>query len=104
VSSLISVVLPAPFSPTTAIVLPARSVRQMSCRAGVSLARVGEADVVEGQLRGEVRADEPAESLAVILLYAVLFSARRAVTIGRPPGSTALSRLALQVTLRGMRP
>ena len=60
--------------------------------------------LAEGQLRGEVRADEPAESLAVILLYAVLFSARRGVTIGRPPGSTALSRLALQVTLRGMRP
>ena len=60
--------------------------------------------LAEGQWRGEVRTDEPAESLAVILLYAVLFSARRGVTIGRPPGSTALSRLALQVTLRGMRP
>jgi TetR/AcrR family transcriptional regulator, transcriptional repressor for nem operon len=60
--------------------------------------------LAEGQLRGEIRADEPAESLAVILLYAVLFSGRRSVTIGRPPGSTPLSRLALQVTLRGMRP
>jgi hypothetical protein len=55
-------------------------------------------------LRGEVRSDEPAESLAVIVLYAVLFAARRGATIGRPPGSTPLSRLALSVTLRGMRP
>jgi TetR/AcrR family transcriptional regulator, fatty acid metabolism regulator protein len=60
--------------------------------------------LAEGQLRGEIRADEPAESLAVILLYAVLFSARRGATIGRPPGSSPLSRLALQVVLRGMRP
>jgi hypothetical protein len=28
--------------------------------------------LAEGQLRGEIRADEPAEALAVILLYAVL--------------------------------
>ena len=60
--------------------------------------------IAEGQLRGEVRTDEPAESLAVILLYAVLFGARRGVTIGRPPGSTPLGRLALAVVLRGMRP
>ena len=60
--------------------------------------------LAEGQLRGEIRADEPAESLAVILMYAVLFSARRGATIGRPPGSTPLSRLALAVVLRGMRP
>ncbi len=32
-----------------------------------------------GQQRGEVRADEPAEALAVIVLYSVLFSAQRAV-------------------------
>ena len=57
-----------------------------------------------GQQRGEIRADEPAESLAVIVLYAVLFSTRRAATIGRPPGSTPLNRLALQIVLRGMRP
>ena len=62
------------------------------------------AALAAGQQRGEVRTDEPAESLAVILLYAVLFSARRGVTIRRPPGSTPLSRLALQVALRGMRP
>jgi TetR/AcrR family transcriptional regulator, fatty acid metabolism regulator protein len=60
--------------------------------------------LAEGQLRGEVRPDEPAESLAVILLYAVLFGARRGATIGRPPGSTPLGRLALSVVLRGMRP
>jgi TetR/AcrR family transcriptional regulator, fatty acid metabolism regulator protein len=60
--------------------------------------------IAEGQLRGEVMPDEPAESLAVIVLYAVLFGARRGATIGRPPGSTPLNRLALSVTLRGMRP
>jgi AcrR family transcriptional regulator len=60
--------------------------------------------IAAGQRRGEIRADEPAESLAVIVLYAVLFSARRAETIGRPPGSTPLSRLALQIVLRGLRP
>jgi TetR/AcrR family transcriptional regulator, transcriptional repressor for nem operon len=60
--------------------------------------------LAEGQLRGEIRSDEPAESLAVILLYAVLFSARRGASIGRPPGSTPLGRLALTVVLRGMRP
>jgi AcrR family transcriptional regulator len=60
--------------------------------------------IAAGQARGEIRADEPAESLAVIVLYSVLFSARRGVTIGRPPGSTPLSRLALQIVLRGMRP
>jgi AcrR family transcriptional regulator len=62
------------------------------------------AAISEGQRRGEIRADEPAESLAVILLYAVLFSGRRSVTIGRPPGSTPLGYLALQVVLRGLRP
>jgi AcrR family transcriptional regulator len=62
------------------------------------------AALAEGQLRGEIRTDEPAESLAVIVMYAVLFSARRGQAIGRPPGSTPLGRLALQVVLRGMRP
>jgi TetR/AcrR family transcriptional regulator, fatty acid metabolism regulator protein len=60
--------------------------------------------LAEGQLRGEVRPDEPAESLAVIVLYAVLFAARRGATIGRPPGSTSLGQLALSIVLRGMRP
>jgi TetR/AcrR family fatty acid metabolism transcriptional regulator len=60
--------------------------------------------LAEGQLRGEIRSDEPAESLAVIVLYAVLFAARRGATLGRPPGSTPLGRLALSVVLRGLRP
>jgi AcrR family transcriptional regulator len=60
--------------------------------------------LAEGQIRGEIRDDEPPESLAVIVLYAVLFSARRGVSIGRPPGSTPLGRLALDVVLRGLRP
>lgn len=60
--------------------------------------------IAAGQRRGEIRADEPAESLAIIVLYAVLFSARRGGEIGRPPGSTPLNRLALEVVLRGMRP
>lgn len=60
--------------------------------------------LADGQRRGDIRDDEPAESLAVILLYAVLFSSRRAATIGRPPASTPLGRLALQIVLRGMRP
>jgi TetR/AcrR family transcriptional regulator, transcriptional repressor for nem operon len=62
------------------------------------------AAIAAGQQRGEIGADEPAESLAVILLYAVLFSGRRGATIGRPPGSAPLGRLALRIVLRGMRP
>jgi TetR/AcrR family transcriptional regulator, fatty acid metabolism regulator protein len=62
------------------------------------------AAIAEGQVRGEIRGDEPAESLAVILLYAVLFSTRRGATLGRPPGATPLGRMALQIVLRGMRP
>jgi TetR/AcrR family transcriptional regulator, transcriptional repressor for nem operon len=60
--------------------------------------------IAAGQRRGEIRADEPAESLAIIVLYAVLFSARRGGEMGRPQGSTPLNRLALEVVLRGMRP
>jgi AcrR family transcriptional regulator len=62
------------------------------------------AAIAAGQRRGEIRADEPAESLAVIVMYSVLFSARRAATLGRPPGSRPLSGLALEIVLRGMRP
>jgi hypothetical protein len=40
----------------------------------------------------------------VIVLYAVLFSTQRGATIGRPEGSSPLGRLALEITLRGMRP
>jgi len=60
--------------------------------------------IADGQRRGEIRADEPAEALAVIVLYAVLFSAQRGTTIGRPRDSSPLGRLALQVVLRGLRP
>jgi AcrR family transcriptional regulator len=60
--------------------------------------------LAEGQRSGEIRADEPAEALAVIVLYAVLFSTRRSATLGRPAGSSPLSQLALQIVLRGMRP
>jgi hypothetical protein len=60
--------------------------------------------LAQGQLRGEIRADEPPESLADIVYYAVLFGARRGTTIGRPPGSTPLGALALSVVLRGLRP
>lgn len=58
----------------------------------------------EGQLRGEIRTDQPAEALAVVLLYAVMFATRRSASIGRPPGSAPLSQLALDIVLRGMRP
>jgi hypothetical protein len=34
----------------------------------------------------------------------VLFSTQRGATIGRPEGSSPLGRLALEITLRGMRP
>lgn len=60
--------------------------------------------ITEGQRRGEVRSDQPAEALAVVLLYAVMFSTRRGASIGRPPGSAPFSQLALDVVLRGMRP
>jgi TetR/AcrR family transcriptional regulator, fatty acid metabolism regulator protein len=60
--------------------------------------------IAAGQSHGEIRADEPAEALAVIVLYSVLFSALRGTTLGRPPDATPLGRLALQIVLRGMRP
>jgi AcrR family transcriptional regulator len=60
--------------------------------------------LAEGQRRGEIRADEPAEALAVVLLYAVLFSARRGGVVGLPPGARPLGQLALDIILRGMRP
>jgi AcrR family transcriptional regulator len=60
--------------------------------------------IAEGQRRGEVRADQPAESLAVVLCYSVLSTTRRGATLGRPPDSPPLSNLALEVVLRGMRP
>ncbi len=62
------------------------------------------ADVISvGQERGELRSDESAVSLAVVLLHAVLFSTRRGTTLGRPAGISPLGNLALEVVLRGMR-
>jgi TetR/AcrR family transcriptional regulator, transcriptional repressor for nem operon len=88
--------------------------RQVLSHPGLLTAYLGEdvpppvrvtAEVIAaGQRRGEVRADEPAEALGVIVLYAVLFAAQRGVTIGHPEGSSPLGRLALEITLRGMRP
>lgn len=60
--------------------------------------------IADGQLQGEIRADQSAESLAIVLCYAVLAATRRAVTLGRPRDSPPLSQLALEVVLRGMRP
>lgn len=60
--------------------------------------------IAQGQRHGEVRTDQPAESLAVVLCYSVLAANRRGATLGRPPDSPPLSELALDVVLRGMRP
>jgi AcrR family transcriptional regulator len=60
--------------------------------------------VLEGQRRGEIHPDYPAEALAVIILYAVLFSARRGAAFPQPPGARSYGGLALEVVLRGMRP
>lgn len=60
--------------------------------------------IAEGQRRGEIRADQPAEALAVVLCYSVLSATRRGATLGRPPASPPLSALALAGVLRGMRP
>ena len=54
--------------------------------------RVTEEVIAAGQRRGEVRADEPAEALGVIVLYAVLFSTQRGATIGRREGSSPPGR------------
>jgi AcrR family transcriptional regulator len=60
--------------------------------------------LAEGQRRGEIRADEPAEALAVIVLYAVVFSGHRAAVIGRPADASPLGRLALDTVLAGLAP
>jgi AcrR family transcriptional regulator len=60
--------------------------------------------IAEGQRHGEVRTDQPAESLAVVLCYSVLSANRRGATLGRPPDSPPLSELALDIVLSGMRP
>jgi hypothetical protein len=78
---------------------------RFACRQSPKSPQFGRVGVVAaGQERAEVRADEPAEALAVIILSAVLFSAELAVRIGSPPGSSPLGRLALAIVLRGMRP
>jgi len=59
--------------------------------------RVTEEVIAAGQRRGEVRADEPAEALGVIVLYAVLFSTQRGATIGRREGSSPPGRPAGRV-------
>jgi TetR/AcrR family transcriptional regulator, fatty acid metabolism regulator protein len=59
--------------------------------------------MAEGQRRGEVRADQPAAALAIILLYSVVFSANRSASLGRPPGTAPLSLLALEIVMRGLR-
>jgi AcrR family transcriptional regulator len=58
----------------------------------------------EGQYRGEVRDDEPAESLAAILVYGVLGAARRARAGPAFPTSTPPFVLAQEIILTGLRP
>ena len=65
--------------------------------------------LAEGQRRGDVRDDEPARSLAIVLVHAVVSSAWREAVLGRPAHptgqpATPLSGLALQTVLRGIRP
>jgi AcrR family transcriptional regulator len=60
--------------------------------------------IAEGQRRGEVQRDQPAECLAAVLCYAVLSASRRSAALGRPSDSPPLSNLALELVLRGMRP
>lgn len=102
------------FTATDSSALRTQMLTQVLGRPGRLTAVLGE-DVVppvaatsvvmaEGQRRGEVRSDEPAEALAVIVLYSVLFTARRDATFGRPPGAKSLGWLALETVLRGMRP
>jgi AcrR family transcriptional regulator len=62
-----------------------------------------------GQRRGEIREDEPAESLAAVLVHAVIACGQREAALGRmaaPDGRTGLplTILTLQLLLRGMRP
>jgi AcrR family transcriptional regulator len=62
-----------------------------------------------GQRRGEIRADQPAESLAAVLLHAVIASGQREAAMGRAAGAEdrpglPLTVLAIQLLLRGMHP
>jgi len=62
-----------------------------------------------GQRRGEIRADQPAESLAAVLVHAVIASGQREAALGRAAGAEGrtglpLTVLAIQLLLRGMHP
>jgi AcrR family transcriptional regulator len=60
--------------------------------------------ISEGQRRGEVRDDEPAEALAAILVYGVLGAARRARSGPAFPTSTPPFVLAQEIILIGLQP
>jgi hypothetical protein len=60
--------------------------------------------ISEGQRRGEVRDDEPAESLAAILVYGVLGAGRRARSGQAFPTATPPFLLAQEIILAGLRP
>lgn len=62
-----------------------------------------------GQRRGEIGDDEPAESLAAVLVHAVIASGQREAALGRAAGhrgraSLPLTVLAIRLLLRGMQP
>ncbi len=62
-----------------------------------------------GQRRGEIRDDEPPESLAALLVHAVIACGQREAALGRAAGGEGRSRLSLtiltmQLLLRGMKP
>lgn len=62
-----------------------------------------------GQRRGEIRDDQPAESLAAVLVHAVIASGQREAALGRAAGekgrvSLPLTILAIRLLLRGMQP
>jgi AcrR family transcriptional regulator len=62
-----------------------------------------------GQRRGEIRDDQPAESLAAVLVHAVIACGQREAALGRAAGekgraSLPLTVLTLQTLLRGMKP
>lgn len=71
----------------------------------LAMSRVLEA----GQRRGEIRDDQPAESLAAVLVHAVIASGQREAALGRAageqgPSGLPLTVLAVRLLLRGMRP
>jgi hypothetical protein len=83
----------------------AAAAEQLSVIAGLGDPAVVHDDDLVGHVNaGEAVRDEHGDRPVGLVLYAVLFSARRSATLGRPAGSSPLSRLALQIVLRGMRP